>query len=571
MLDSASEGELDNQSNAADDVEMDAIDSAREEENNATAKENARGRQAEKVTKPKAITKQRVNGTTARTAKGGKAAAPSKKAAIAGKKASRQALKEQENEERHESDTEEVDELEEKAAGADAEAGSADELSTPTRPVEAKKRPGRPTKAKAAVEPPADPPKVTASKRTAAAAASTYDLPAEVPETAKPAKRAARGAAAIRAAKAAPAPSQPNAAPRRTAQHVDELAIAETQPETMDVDAAEADDGDVLETLHTARTSAPARATSVSRRQNTLPARRRGNSASDTENNGGGASDATLRRKLGEATRALSALDIKYRSLRDVGIKEAEANFANLKRQADLKTEAADKLIASLRAELDTQTALAQESRSREQQLKERGAEVAALRGAKTELSQKLEEAKSENRTLSAKLASTRSQSAQPPSSSAVKGSGHAGAGNAQMAQLKEELYSDLTGLILRDVKREKEADVFDCIQTGRNGSMSLPVSGVVCVLIANVIPAFRFRLAISSPSPHSSSTTRPPPSYEETEFVFTPRFDGRNDQALQRLLPDYLQEEITFARGNAGKFYGRVVEVLTRAHAKDT
>ena len=42
----------------------------------------------------------------------------------------------------------------------------------------------------------------------------------------------------------------------------------------------------------------------------------------------------------------------------------------------------------------------------------------------------------------------------------------------AQVAQLKEDLYSDLTGLILRGVERGREADVYDCIQTGRNGSM---------------------------------------------------------------------------------------------------
>ena len=41
----------------------------------------------------------------------------------------------------------------------------------------------------------------------------------------------------------------------------------------------------------------------------------------------------------------------------------------------------------------------------------------------------------------------------------------------AQVAQLKEDLYSDLTGLILRGVDRGDDADVYDCIQTGRNGS----------------------------------------------------------------------------------------------------
>lgn len=43
----------------------------------------------------------------------------------------------------------------------------------------------------------------------------------------------------------------------------------------------------------------------------------------------------------------------------------------------------------------------------------------------------------------------------------------------AQVAQLKEDLYSDLTGLILRGAKRADAEDTYDCLQTGRNGSKS--------------------------------------------------------------------------------------------------
>ncbi len=44
----------------------------------------------------------------------------------------------------------------------------------------------------------------------------------------------------------------------------------------------------------------------------------------------------------------------------------------------------------------------------------------------------------------------------------------------AQVALLKEDLYSDLTGLILRGVERGEDSDIYDCIQTGRNGSKCL-------------------------------------------------------------------------------------------------
>jgi Chromosome segregation protein Csm1/Pcs1 len=32
-------------------------------------------------------------------------------------------------------------------------------------------------------------------------------------------------------------------------------------------------------------------------------------------------------------------------------------------------------------------------------------------------------------------------------------------------------MYSDLTGLMIRGIKRGEDEDVYDCIQTGRNGS----------------------------------------------------------------------------------------------------
>ena len=57
-----------------------------------------------------------------------------------------------------------------------------------------------------------------------------------------------------------------------------------------------------------------------------------------------------------------------------------------------------------------------------------------------------------------------------PAARNVLVGSAEA-AHTAQVAQLKEDLYSDLTGLILRSVEMGSEVDVYDCIQTGRNGS----------------------------------------------------------------------------------------------------
>ena len=39
-------------------------------------------------------------------------------------------------------------------------------------------------------------------------------------------------------------------------------------------------------------------------------------------------------------------------------------------------------------------------------------------------------------------------------------------------SQLREELHSDLSGLVFRSVEREMGNTIFDCLQIGRNGSI---------------------------------------------------------------------------------------------------
>ncbi|KFX93247.1 hypothetical protein O988_06906, partial [Pseudogymnoascus sp. VKM F-3808] len=106
----------------------------------------------------------------------------------------------------------------------------------------------------------------------------------------------------------------------------------------------------------------------------------------------------------------------------------------------------------------------------------------------------------------------------------------------AQAAQLKEDLYRDLTGLIIRNVKREEEEDVFDCIQTGRNGTLH-----------------FKFGL------PNDKNA-----DYDESQCHYVPQMDPSRDEELKDLLPEYMSEELTFPRPQVDKFYARVVKALT-------
>lgn len=140
---------------------------------------------------------------------------------------------------------------------------------------------------------------------------------------------------------------------------------------------------------------------------------------------------------------------------------------------------AANQLIAELKAELAAQTALAKEGEQLRQQLEESEAKAEDLEATIEELTGSLSEAKSEIKTLSTKLAAVRpgDVNSRVPGS-AMKAGGlasrtaQAEAAHATQAtaQAKEDLYADLTDLIIRGVRQEEMEDVFDCIQTGRNG-----------------------------------------------------------------------------------------------------
>ena len=268
--------------------------------------------------------------------------------------------------------------------------------------------------------------------------------------------------------------SKPSAASRSKA--ATRPVIPEPQAEPMDTEA-EGQEHSEIAALPPPKSRA--RAGSSTRQENTF--RRRAGSASDTERGG----DPNLRRKLGDVTRKFENIDLKYRNLKEVGISEANANMEKLRKQCEATTAASAELITSLKKELAMQAPLAQESRKLQKTLATQESETNKLRANVMELSTSLSSAQNEIKALQAKLATSRSASASVESAnsktpgSALKngqvrtimvGSAEA-AQAAQVAQLKEDLYSDLTGLIVRGVKRTDQGDIYDCIQTGRNGS----------------------------------------------------------------------------------------------------
>ncbi|KAI9839187.1 MAG: hypothetical protein M1819_003180 [Sarea resinae] len=488
-------------------------------ENKAPTKK-ARGR-------PKGTTnKAPASKASTRRTSGASVRAGKKKGAAKKPASKRGALKEMANEQQA-SDTEEVDEFDGQEDEEPRDDASMDELDVSAIASKAPAKKGRPPKSKQGLDP--------------VKGSSAGESPGSFSQT-----------------KSAPKASSVNKKPAATKRKVgaqpvkEEKIIPETQPMAMDVDDTAGIEEDTIVPIArpVERSNRPPRAESKQRQP--AAARRRAGSASDTERG----SDPALRRRLGEMTKKFESLDLKYRNLRDVGVKEAEANFDKLKKRSEENAKAANEIIASLKKELAAQTTVAQETKSLRKQLQDRDTEMENLKSQVSQLSSDLSEAQNENKSLSTKLSANRAAASSVQSSnvrtpgSAVKSNGagrtimvgSAEAANAaQIAQLKEDLYSDLTNLIIRDVQRGEDADVYDCIQTGRNGTI-------------------HFKLAVSNEGE----------SYKETKFQYMPKFDSNRDRDLLELLPDYLTEEIEFARMHADRFYSRVVDTMTKKFVEE-
>ncbi|KAH0005727.1 hypothetical protein KCU78_g12703, partial [Aureobasidium melanogenum] len=293
------------------------------------------------------------------------------------------------------------------------------------------------------------------------------------------------------------------------------------------------------------------RARSTSRQPGTYS---RGRSASDTERR---VAESEANRRLADMTKKYEEMRMKYDSLIELGPKAAEANFERLKKATDQKAKDANDLIASLKKELaeirKTSSATITESAKLQSQVAALTAENEKLKEEHKATTTSLTESQNECKALTAKLEAARKSNAasdKVPGSAVKKiehGKSHgASAESVKENALKEELYRDLTGLIITSVKRKDGEDEYSCIQTGRNGTL-------------------HFHLTIATDEAITNPKTPSGLSYEDTEFAYEPLLDANRDADLMDILPDYLTEEICFPRNHAVKFYTKVVESMTK------
>ncbi|KAI0490124.1 chromosome segregation protein Csm1/Pcs1-domain-containing protein [Xylaria cf. heliscus] len=256
--------------------------------------------------------------------------------------------------------------------------------------------------------------------------------------------------------------------------------------------------------------------------------------------------DKEWKSRIKELTRKHEALEVKYRELRETGVREAEQNFDRLKKQSEERANTDKQLIATLKAQLAGETEVAKQAEQLRTQLEDSQRQAKELQGKLDAVDSSLTEAKTEIKTLSTKLAAARlveSTNVKVPGSAMKNNHANnrhvasAAEAAAQLAHKKENLYGDLTGLLVCGVKCENEEEVFDCVQTGRNGTLH-----------------FKLSVGIDGSSD----------KFEDARFMYMPQLDAARDEELIDTLPDYLVEEITFPRLHAAKFYSRVAKALS-------
>ncbi|OAG04255.1 uncharacterized protein CC84DRAFT_1095539 [Paraphaeosphaeria sporulosa] len=284
-----------------------------------------------------------------------------------------------------------------------------------------------------------------------------------------------------------------------------------------------------------------AQQTSSTARQTSASLRRAG-SVSDTER------DPILRRKVGDLSKKLEAMTVRYENLKEAATSGKESNFDTLKRKTEQTIKGQDAVIKALKQQITEMQSRTAEITALRKDLAKAEKENARLAAENLKTSESLAAAHKEKETLSTKLAAARS-TVQPEAKnvpgSAVKARSTGvvlpgqmeAAKKAQFQDQKVELYSDLTNLLVMGVKKNEEGDdVYDCIQTGRNGTL-------------------HFQLTVMTDGD----------SYQEHEFVYQPLLNEQRDRELIDLLPDYLTEEISFPRAQAPKFYTKVVDSMSK------
>ncbi|KAF3938993.1 hypothetical protein ABW19_dt0204221 [Dactylella cylindrospora] len=251
----------------------------------------------------------------------------------------------------------------------------------------------------------------------------------------------------------------------------------------------------------------------------------------------------------------LAQLKLKYKKLRELKLDEADQIHEEEVQALHDRDRASQKIIENLKAELRSKALSFQ-------QLQEKDKRIQRLEHENSLMEKKIEKLVQDHAILAAKLETARNQAKAP--SNNTKAAPVVGGPIKEFSQHKDNLYADLCGLIVVNVKKDEDGGIeYDCLSTGKNGGTSGCLFRFICFgfeddLADQVISAaLHFKLQLDAEDDEDDEED------DEPYFTYNPILERGRDERLISILPPIFREEMNFRRTRGVDFYLQLLQSL--------
>ncbi|KAF3923149.1 hypothetical protein ABW20_dc0108216 [Dactylellina cionopaga] len=225
----------------------------------------------------------------------------------------------------------------------------------------------------------------------------------------------------------------------------------------------------------------------------------------------------------------LAQLKLRYAKLRHLKMEEAHSIQEERIRTLEEQDNASQRIIDNLKAELKSRSVVFQ-------QLQEKDKRIQELEQQHSVMENKIERLLQDHAILNAKLETARNSA--KVSSNSSKNAPAVGP-TKEFSQNRDNLYSDLCGLLVVNVKTDEDGGIeYDCLSTGKNG-------------------ALHFKLQLDAEDEDIEDEDDGP------YFTYNPMLEKGRDERLIAILPPIFRDEMNFQRTRGVDFYLQLMRAL--------
>ncbi|KAF3903805.1 hypothetical protein AA313_de0203873 [Arthrobotrys entomopaga] len=227
----------------------------------------------------------------------------------------------------------------------------------------------------------------------------------------------------------------------------------------------------------------------------------------------------------------LAQLKLRYEKLRYLKMEEADSIQDEQMQALQDQDKASQRIIENLKSELKSRVISFQ-------QLQEKDRRIRELEEQQSVMEHKIERLLQDHAILSAKLETARNSTKTP--SSNPKAIAAAVGHTKEFSHHKDNLYSDLCGLLVLNLKTDEDGGIeYDCLSTGKNG-------------------ALHFKLQLDGEDDEDDD-----PDDDGPYFTYNPMLERGRDERLIAVLPPIFRDEMNFKRTRGVDFYLQLMQSL--------